>query len=41
LWDWAVSEEHTQIAKELPSLIDIFSAKIQTDITFDILDFIK
>ncbi|KAL4866557.1 hypothetical protein BDV12DRAFT_199037 [Aspergillus spectabilis] len=41
LWDWAVSDEHTQIAKELPSLIDIFSAKIQADITFDILDFIK
>ncbi|KAL3485071.1 hypothetical protein BJX62DRAFT_243330 [Aspergillus germanicus] len=38
LWEWALSEEHTNIAKDLPRLIDIFSAKIQADISIDIKD---
>jgi hypothetical protein len=41
LWDWALSDEHTNIAKDLPRLIDIFSARIQADISIDVKDLIK
>ncbi|KAL2858622.1 hypothetical protein BJY01DRAFT_241951 [Aspergillus pseudoustus] len=41
LWDWAFSDEHTNIAKDLPGLIDIFSARIQADISIDLKDLIK
>ncbi|KAL2818554.1 hypothetical protein BJX63DRAFT_429055 [Aspergillus granulosus] len=41
LWDWALSEEHTNIAKDLPKYIDIFSTKVQADISIDLKDLIK
>jgi hypothetical protein len=36
LWEWVRSDEHTNIAKDLPGLIDTFSATLQTDISIDI-----
>jgi hypothetical protein len=35
LWDWALSEEHTNIIKDLPGHIDIFSAKLQAGVSLD------